>query len=141
MHNTDEAAKFVQDRVDEGVDYVKIIADAPGHDQAVLDRIQVEARKHGKMTVAHTAQYEAFGRGLHAGFDILTHVPMDNVLDDDVVGKMVRQKTVAVPTCTSILRLFFLPFRPIILYQAYPKATTPGTRLNGFINLVLRYDY
>ncbi|XXG97083.1 Histone H2A.Z-specific chaperone CHZ1 [Hypoxylon texense] len=98
VHNTDEAAKFVQDRVDEGVDYVKIIADAPGHDQAVLDRIQVEARKHGKMTVAHTAQYQAFERGLHADFDILTHVPMDKALDDDVVGKMISQKTVAVPT-------------------------------------------
>ncbi|KAI1376183.1 putative hydrolase [Hypoxylon crocopeplum] len=98
VHNTDEAAKFVQDRVDDGVDYIKIIADFPGHDQAVLDRIQVEAKKHDKMTVAHTAQYVAFERGLHADFDILTHVPMEKALDDSIVGKMVKQKTIAVPT-------------------------------------------
>lgn len=29
VHNTDEAEKFVQDRVDEGVDYVKVISDFP----------------------------------------------------------------------------------------------------------------
>ncbi|KAI2631961.1 hypothetical protein GGR54DRAFT_9021 [Hypoxylon sp. NC1633] len=102
VHNTDEAATFVQDRVDDGADYVKIIADFPGHEQAVLDKIQVEAKKHGKMTVAHTAQYIAFERGLHADFDILTHVPMEKALDDTIVSKMVSQKTVAVPTLSMM---------------------------------------
>ncbi|KAI1107312.1 putative hydrolase [Jackrogersella minutella] len=105
VHDTDEAAKFVQDRVDEDVDYIKIIADSPGHDQAVLDKIQVEAKKHGKMTVAHTAQYLAFERGVRAGFDVLTHVAMDKVLDDNVVSKMVSQKTVAVPTLCMMQRM------------------------------------
>ncbi|KAI0378245.1 hypothetical protein F5Y04DRAFT_151569 [Hypomontagnella monticulosa] len=98
VHNTDEAAKFVEDRVEEGVDYIKVIADSPGHDQAVLDKIQVEAQKQGKMTVAHAAQYISFERSLRADFDILTHVPMDKALDDNVVARMVRQKTIAVPT-------------------------------------------
>ncbi|KAI1460831.1 putative hydrolase [Annulohypoxylon moriforme] len=105
VHNTEEAAKFVQNRVDEKVDYIKIIADFPGHEQAVLDKIQVEARKHGKMTVAHTAQFHAFERGVQADFDILTHVPSDKTLDDDIVGKMVNQKTVAVPTLTMMQRM------------------------------------
>ncbi|KAI5863354.1 putative hydrolase [Durotheca rogersii] len=102
VHNVDEAAKFVQNRVDEGVDYIKIIADEPGHEQAVLDRIQDEAKKHGMRTVAHAAQYKAFERGLKAGFDVLTHVPMDKALDDKVLDEMVRQKTVAVPTLTMM---------------------------------------
>ncbi|KAI1418163.1 putative hydrolase [Hypoxylon sp. FL1857] len=105
VHNTDEAVKFVQDRIDEGVDYIKVIADAPGHDQAVLNKIQGEAQKHGKMTVAHTAHYEAFERGVRAGFDILTHVPMDEVLDDYIVGKMASQKTIAVPTLSMMQRM------------------------------------
>lgn len=102
MHNTDEAAKFVQDRVDENVDYIKIIADYPGHEQAVLDRIQAEAAKHGKMTIAHVAHYDAFQRGLQADFDNLTHVPSDKALDDNIVGRMVNQKTVAIPTLTMM---------------------------------------
>ncbi|KAF3070455.1 hypothetical protein GL218_00158 [Daldinia childiae] len=102
VHNTDEAAKFVQNRIDEGVDYIKIIADFPGHEQAVLNKIQVEAKKHGKMTVAHTAQYLAFERGLQADFDVLTHVPMDKALDDSIVGKMISQKTITVPTLSMM---------------------------------------
>ncbi|KAI0843403.1 putative hydrolase [Hypoxylon sp. FL0890] len=105
VHDTDEAVKFVQDRIDEGVDYIKVIADFPGHEQAVLDKIQVEAKKHGKMTVAHTAQYVAFERGVQAGFDVLTHVPMDKVLDDNIVSKMVSQKTIAVPTLSMMQRM------------------------------------
>ncbi|OTA96742.1 hypothetical protein M434DRAFT_392682 [Hypoxylon sp. CO27-5] len=105
VHNTDEAVKFVQDRIDEGVDYIKVIADFPGHDQAVLNQIQVEAKKHDKMTIAHTAQYVAFERGIQAGFNILTHVPMDKVLDDNVVSKMVGQKTIAVPTLSMMKRM------------------------------------
>ncbi|KAI2634252.1 putative hydrolase [Hypomontagnella submonticulosa] len=98
VHNTDEAEKFVQDRVDEGVDYVKVISDFPGHDQAVLDKIQAAARKQGKMTVSHAAQYVSFDRSLEANFDIITHVPMDKALDDNVVSRMASQKTIAVPT-------------------------------------------
>ncbi|OTA53433.1 hydrolase [Hypoxylon sp. EC38] len=105
VHNTDEAVKFVQNRIDEGVDYIKVIADFPGHDQAVLNHIQIEAKKHGKMTIAHTAQYVAFERGVQAGFNILTHVPMDKVLDDNIVSKMVSQKTIAVPTLSMMKRM------------------------------------
>ncbi|KAI2465704.1 putative hydrolase [Annulohypoxylon bovei var. microspora] len=105
VHNTEEAAKFVQDRVTEKVDYIKIIADFPGHEQAVLDRIQVEAKKHGTMTVAHTAQYKSFERGVQADFDVLTHVPTDKTLDDTILDKMVSQKTVAVPTLTMMQRM------------------------------------
>lgn len=102
IHDAEGAAAFVAARVEEGVDYIKIIADVPGLGQDVLDRIQTEAERHGKMTVAHTAQYDAFPRGLHAGYDILTHTPLDKALDNAIVDKMADQKTVAVPTLTMM---------------------------------------
>ncbi|KAI1083886.1 putative hydrolase [Whalleya microplaca] len=89
VHNTDEAAQF-------------IIADAPGHEQAVLDQIQIEARRRGKMTVAHTAQYDAFSRGLQAGFGILTHTPMERALDRNITDQMASKNIVAVPTLTMM---------------------------------------
>ncbi|KAI0168593.1 hydrolase [Pestalotiopsis sp. NC0098] len=100
VHSDEDAVRFVADRVRDDVDYIKIIADLPGIEQEYLDKIQAEARSKGKMTVAHTAQYEAFVRGLHAGFDILTHSPMDKPLDKQLIDKMVSQGTVAVPTLT-----------------------------------------
>ncbi|KAK6850338.1 Adenine deaminase [Apiospora arundinis] len=61
IHDVEEAACWVQDRVaQDEVDYLKVIADVPGHDQAVLDRIQQEAARHKKMTVAHATHLAAF---------------------------------------------------------------------------------
>ncbi|OTB04303.1 hypothetical protein M426DRAFT_156043 [Hypoxylon sp. CI-4A] len=105
VHGTDEVEKFVQNRIDEEANYIKVIADFPGHEQAILNQVQVEAKKHGKMTVAHTAHYLAFDRGLQADFDILTHVPTDKVLDDNIVDRLVSQETVAVPTLAMMQRM------------------------------------
>lgn len=102
VHNSEGAASFVAERVEENVDYIKIIADSPGIEQEYLDRIQLEAKRNGKMTIAHAAQYQAFARGLHADYDILTHVPMDKALDQELVAKMASQGTVAVPTLTMM---------------------------------------
>ncbi|KAF3003355.1 hypothetical protein E8E14_003233 [Neopestalotiopsis sp. 37M] len=102
VHSPADAVRFVADRVRDDVNYIKIIADLPGIEQESLDRIQTEAQGQGKMTVSHTAQYDAFVRGLDARFDILTHSPTDKPLDPPLVDQMVRQGTVAVPTlCMS----------------------------------------
>ncbi|KAI8624028.1 hypothetical protein F5Y19DRAFT_491679 [Xylariaceae sp. FL1651] len=94
-----EVPAFVEARAADGVDYVKIIADMPGGlGQDVLDAIQTESRKRGLMTVAHAAHHEAFGRALAAGFDVLTHAPMDRAVDEGLAGRMAAQRAVAVPT-------------------------------------------
>ncbi|KAK8036142.1 hypothetical protein PG993_008756 [Apiospora rasikravindrae] len=103
VHDVEEAATFVRARAQhDRVDYVKVIADVPGHDQAVLDKICEEARRHGKMTVAHAAHFEAFPRCLRAGFDILTHVPLDKPLRQDMAESMAAQGMFAVPTLTMM---------------------------------------
>ncbi|KAK6823016.1 hypothetical protein PG987_014561 [Apiospora arundinis] len=103
IHDAEEAACWVQDRVaQDEVDYLKVIADVPGHDQAVLDRIQQEAARHKKMTVAHASHLAAFPRCLHAGFDVVTHVPLDRPLTEDIVRRMAGQGMVAVPTLTMM---------------------------------------
>lgn len=101
VHTTDDAVEFVKDRVDDGVDYIKIIADTPGIEQGTLNMIHEEAAKAGKMTIAHTAAYASFERGLDAGFDILTHTPLDRKLDGEIVKRMAGKVT-AVPTLTMM---------------------------------------
>lgn len=102
VHTPDDAVSFVAQRISEDVDYIKVIADYPGISQETLNRIQAEAAAKGKMTVAHTAQHGAFVRGLDAGFDILTHSPLDKKLDDALTSRMARDKIVAVPTLTMM---------------------------------------
>src|SRR6202046_746937 len=47
------AAQFVADRIAEGANYIKLIADIPGPDQETLDALVATSHEHGKLTVAH----------------------------------------------------------------------------------------
>jgi hypothetical protein len=51
-----EAERFVTDRISEGSDYIKIIADIPGHDQATLNALVTAAHKHRMLTIAHAVK-------------------------------------------------------------------------------------
>jgi imidazolonepropionase-like amidohydrolase len=93
-----EVAHWVQSRVSEGVDFIKIIADEPGFNQATLNKIGSEARAMRKLTIAHGTHYGAYQRGLDAGYDILTHVPLEKVVDEPMIQQMVAQGTVSSPT-------------------------------------------
>lgn len=79
------AEKFVVDRVAEGSDYIKLIADVSGPDQATLDALVKAARQQDKLTVAHATRFEAYRMAQEAGVDFVTHVPIDKALDDDGV--------------------------------------------------------
>jgi imidazolonepropionase-like amidohydrolase len=94
----EQANGFVAACVDDGSDYIKVIADVPGFDEPVLDALAVAARQQGKTSVAHAAFKSAYERASRAGFDILTHIPADAVLGDETVEILKADKRVCVPT-------------------------------------------
>lgn len=98
INNPEEAVEFVRRRVAENVDYIKMIADEPGPDQASLNAIVVEAHKHGKLVVAHAAAFHPFQMAQDAGADVLTHCPVDKVLDEQACLRMVNDGRISVPT-------------------------------------------
>ncbi|KAI4600353.1 hypothetical protein KJ359_000707 [Pestalotiopsis sp. 9143b] len=98
LRSEEDVTDWVSARVVEGVDFIKIIADEPGFSQACLDKLASESKAARKVTVAHGTHLAAYERGLKAGFDILTHVPLDKTLDEAVIEKMVVQGTVSSPT-------------------------------------------
>lgn len=98
----DGAEAFVAARVAEGSDYIKVIADVPGPDQATLDALARAARAHGKLIVAHAAAAAPTAMALAAGVDVITHVPLDRALDDHTAVRTAREGRVAVPTLTMM---------------------------------------
>lgn len=92
------AVEFVKLRVAEGSDYIKVIADIPGPDQDTLDAAVAEAKKHGKLTVAHAAAYEPVRMAQKAKVDVLTHVPMDRALTEADAEMMVKERRICIPT-------------------------------------------
>lgn len=128
--NPDDAKSYIAKRIAEGVDYIKVVCDVPGPDQATLNVLVTEAHKHKKLVIAHAAAFVPFGMAQDAGADVITHVPCDKALDQEAVLRMVAEKCIAVPTLTmmeavskppswsAILRLLFRPSVLFAIIQA-----------------------
>ena len=130
----EDGVTFVQDRVAEGADYIKMVVDIPGPDQATLNSIVAEAHKQGKLVVAHATALATFEMVQDAGADVITHAPLDKVLDHEACSRMLKENRISVPTLTmmeamtrpmswtSILRMFLRPFLLWKIVQARQKA-------------------
>ena len=92
------AEQFVDDRIKEGSDYIKMIADVPGPSQATLDAISFAAQARGKITITHSSMVMTWKMAVNSGTNLITHCPRDGVTDDKVVSEMVSRKQVVVPT-------------------------------------------
>jgi hypothetical protein len=111
---TPEAARrFVAARVSEGVDYIKMAAEAPGPggpDQATLNELVVAAHENGKKTVTHATSVGAMVMALESGTDILTHVPMAAALTAEIAGWAAVAGRFGLPTLTMMEgRIFHTP--------------------------------
>ncbi|UOZ04879.1 amidohydrolase family protein [Amycolatopsis sp. WQ 127309] len=100
-----EAHAFVERRVADGADYIKIVTEAAppeGMDQATVNAIVAAAHEHDLLVVAHSITTGAFHVAVEAGVDISTHAPLDAVLDDETVRRMRDFGMVCSPTLTMM---------------------------------------
>ncbi|MBL7486833.1 amidohydrolase family protein [Frankia sp. AgB1.9] len=97
-----DAETFVRDRLAEGSDYLKLIADVPGLDQPTLDALVSAARRQGQLTVAHAVRLIPYQMALAAGADVITHAPLDAILDEATVAALAARGRVVVPTLTMM---------------------------------------
>lgn len=102
LSGPEEAESFVQRRIDEGSDYIKLIADVPGPRQETLNAVSAAAHQKGKMVVAHASAFTPFNMALEANADIITHAPRDKSVTEETATLMVQKKVVSVPTLTMM---------------------------------------
>ncbi|CAD6582175.1 MAG: hypothetical protein CYPHOPRED_001858 [Cyphobasidiales sp. Tagirdzhanova-0007] len=101
--NAEEAAVFIRNRVSDGSDYIKIVADVPnGPDLDTIRALVANAHQHSKLTIAHAITSPSVRLALEAGVDVITHAPVDRPLDDEVVSSMVRDGRIIVPTLSMM---------------------------------------
>lgn len=74
--------------------------------------------------MAHAAQATAFARAIEAKADILTHAPLDQVLDASIFELMVAQQIIAVPTLTMMESVTNIWNRPGINYVHAKESVT-----------------
>jgi len=98
----EQAKAYVEQRVAEGVDYIKIIVDPPGFDLATIRALVDAAHASGLRTIAHAANREAVLLAQAAGVDVLTHAPIDRPLTDQEAAATGESGQVIVPTLTMM---------------------------------------
>jgi imidazolonepropionase-like amidohydrolase len=104
--------KFVDDRIAEGSDFIKIIHDdgasyhlvLPTLTNAQVAGIIAAAHKRGKLAVIHAATLKNCEDALNAGVDGLAHLYFDGAFDPGFGTLAARRKAFVIPTL-SILRV------------------------------------
>ena len=110
ISSADQAEAFVQARVAEGSDYIKIIVDdfsvygmkMPTIDESTLRALVAAAHKHGKLAVVHVAALASARQATAAGADGLVHLWSDSLPEDALVADVARRQMFVVPTLTVI---------------------------------------
>ena len=95
------ARQFVADRVAEGIDYLKIMLEAPGEGglpEDVAAALVAAAHAHGLLVVAHAGSPGAYTMALDVGADVVTHMPLGASIADDDVTRIVADGRVVIPT-------------------------------------------
>ena len=99
-----DAARFVDDRIAEGADHIKIIAEDPrippfaALEVATIRALALAAREHGLLSVAHATSYVAVEAAVEGGVDVLTHVPIDRPIDAALAARIADAGIRVVPT-------------------------------------------
>jgi imidazolonepropionase-like amidohydrolase len=104
------AQKFVDARIAEGSDFIKIILDdgsayglsRPTISKETLAALIQAAHRRGKMAVVHAASLQDCLDTLSAGADGLAHLYMNDAFDPDFGRKAARQKAFVIPTMTVL---------------------------------------
>jgi hypothetical protein len=110
LSKPEEAAAWVEARLAEGSDFIKIIMEGGGglgldfqslHLETVRALIR-EAHRHKKIALVHATTLRDFRDAVQAGADGLAHLYFEQASDPDLGNILVRHKTFVIPTLTVL---------------------------------------
>ncbi len=106
----EEAQAWVDARIAEGSDYIKIVSEdaklygrtIPTLDKATIAALVQAAHNRGKLAVVHISTEEAAKEALEAGADGLVHIFTDRAPEADFIATAVKHKAFVTPTLTVV---------------------------------------
>ncbi|MEV4208638.1 amidohydrolase family protein [Nocardia salmonicida] len=105
-----EAVAFIPQLIERGSDYIKFMVDdgsVEGHpglpmlDQPTLNAGVAEAKRRGKLTIAHALTVDATRMAIEAGIDGLAHLFMDRPHTDEIID-LIASAGVFVTPCVVL---------------------------------------
>jgi imidazolonepropionase-like amidohydrolase len=100
----DDVQAFVDARIAEGADYIKVVYDHafPTLTKQQLEDVVAAAHRRNKLVVAHSLTQRDARDAIAAGVDGLVHIFADSPPDADFAGLAARHHVFVVPTLTVI---------------------------------------
>ena len=106
----EQAEAFVQARLDEGSDYIKIVVDdgalydlkLPTLDESTLRAVIDASHRHGSLAVVHVMTKKVASEAISSGADGLMHIFADTPIDEELIQAALRHKIFVVPTLCAI---------------------------------------
>ncbi|HEX8864197.1 MAG TPA: amidohydrolase family protein, partial [Lentzea sp.] len=114
-----QAARFVEDRIAEGSDHLKIFSGVgglwPSLDPETITALVVAAHAHGLVVVAHVSSTAGLEEVVSAGVDVVAHVPLDAELSESLLDRMAG--TAVGPTLVTVENALGVHSRPFARAQ------------------------
>jgi imidazolonepropionase-like amidohydrolase len=106
----DEVPAFVEGRIAEGADYIKVLVEdghvfaqsLPSLDPELIAATVREAHARNRMVLAHAMTIESATQAVDAGVDGLTHLFFDRPHTDELIEKIASSGIFVIPTLTVI---------------------------------------
>jgi imidazolonepropionase-like amidohydrolase len=120
-YKTPEAARAkVDEIVAKGADFIKVWVDPgdgtyPRLTPEFCDAVFDQARKHGKITMAHIVEYEDARKMVDLGVNILVHDVRDRELDAEFIATLKRRNVSVIPTLAREEAMFIYGQSPVWL--------------------------
>jgi imidazolonepropionase-like amidohydrolase len=102
VYNASQAIPWVNNQVDQGSDFIKLISESIGFDQQTLNALTDAAHEQKKTVICHASEYGAVEQAIAAKVDQLHHAPLDKVLDDSLAKLIYVNKQISVPTLSMM---------------------------------------
>jgi imidazolonepropionase-like amidohydrolase len=98
VHSQSQAPEFVANVFGNGSEYMKLISEPNGFDQAIHDALVNATHALGKVSMTHAQDYGSYEVAIRSRTDGLQHVPFDIPLTEEMVQRIKRQGQFVTPT-------------------------------------------
>jgi imidazolonepropionase-like amidohydrolase len=98
VYSPNQATQFVANVFGNGSDYMKLISEANGFNQATHDALVNAAHALGKACMTHAQDYSSYEVAIRSRTDGLQHVPFDIPLSTEMAQRIKRQAQYVTPT-------------------------------------------
>lgn len=113
LTSVDETKDFVENRILEGADYIKIVYNAkeakrqhfPSISKEILKELIAQTHAHDLLAVVHIDNHISAQHAIELGANGLVHGFLDQVIDDKLVALMKENKAFMIPTLSVLAGL------------------------------------